>query len=147
MSLDKMLEEVKSFSELKAFSEAQQKTILKLSKKNKEQEEELSELRKQLDSLKNNQVVPASPESSLAPINSETFLASDQETICRVELSKLKQNSFERELTLEEAKRVDIYSKILNVIENNPKTIKAETKNVSNQELIEMIQSEESFNE
>lgn len=141
MSLEKMLDEVKDLAELRVFSEAQQKTILKLSKKNKDLEEEVSHLKKLLE----NQTPLI--ETSSQPSIGEKFLTSDQESICRMELNKLKQVSFERELTLEEAKRVDIYSKILNVLENSPKTIKVETKSIPSQDLMSLVQSEESSNE
>jgi hypothetical protein len=137
-----MLEEVKDMAELRVFSEAQQKTILKLSKKNKELEEEVSHLKKLLESQ--TPLVQTDPSVGLP---AEKFLTSDQEAICRMELNKLKQSSFERELTLEEAKRVDIYSKILNVLENSPKTIKVETKGIPSQDLMSLVQSEEGSNE
>lgn len=139
MSLDKMLEEVKDLSELRAFSEAQQKTILKLSKKNKELEEETVHLKKLIDSQ-----APLVKTDESVGLLSEKFLSTDQEAICRMELNKLKQSSFERELTLEEAKRVDIYARILNVLDNNPKTIKVETKSVASQDLMSLVESKES---
>jgi hypothetical protein len=138
VSLDKMLDEIKTLSELRAFSEAQQKTIVKISKKNKELENEIVHLKKLLESQ--TPIIKTEAENQSV---GEKFLTSDQEAICRMELNKLKQVSFERELTLEEAKRVDIYSKILNVLENSPKTIKVETKNASSQELISLVQSED----
>ena len=137
-----MLDEVKDMAELRVFSEAQQKTILKLSKKNKELEEEVSHLKKLLESQ-----TPLIQTDQSVGVPAEKFLTSDQEAICRMELNKLKQNSFDRELTLEEAKRVDIYSKILNVLENSPKTIKVETKSIPSQDLMSLVQSEETTNE
>jgi len=142
MSLEKMLDEVKDLAELRVFSEAQQKTIIKLSKKNKELEEEIVHLKKLLEGQ-----TPLIQTSTQPPSVGEKFLTSDQESICRMELNKLKQVSFERELTLEEAKRVDIYSKILNVLENSPKTIKVETKSIPSQDLMSLVQSEESSDE
>jgi hypothetical protein len=142
VSLEKMLDEVKDMAELRVFSEAQQKTILKLSKKNKELEEEVSHLKKLLESQ-----TPLIQTDQSVGVPAEKFLTSDQEAICRMELNKLKQNSFDRELTLEEAKRVDIYSKILNVLENSPKTIKVETKSIPSQDLMSLVQSEETTNE
>ncbi len=59
-----------------------------------------------------------------------------------MQLNKLKEISYERELTLEEAKRVEIFSKILNVLENSPKTIKVETKNLDNKELLSLLDQE-----
>lgn len=137
MSLEKMLDDVKDLAELKAFSDAQQKTIIKLSKKNKELEEEVSHLKKLLESQ-----TPIISDVPALPF-AEKFLTTDQESICRTQLSKLREISFERELTLEETKRVEIYSKILNVLENSPKTIKVETKSIPSQDLLSLVQSEE----
>lgn len=135
MSLDLMLNETKDLAELKAFSEAQQKTIVKLSKKNKELEEEVSHLKRLLESS-----VPIIATDNTPVIQADKFLTSDQEAICRMQLNRLKEVSYERELTLEEAKRVEIFSKIINVLENSPKTIKVETKNLDNKELLSLLE-------
>ena len=135
MSLDLMLNEAKDLAELRAFSEAQQKTIVKLSKKNKELEEEVSHLKKLLESS-----APIIATDNAPVIQADKFLTSDQEAICRMQLNKLKEISYDRELTLEEAKRVEIFSKILNVLENSPKTIKVETKNLDNKELLSLLE-------
>ena len=137
MSLDIMLNEAKDLAELRAFSEAQQKTIVKLSKKNKELEEEVVHLKKLLESS-----APIIQKDSAQEISAEKFLSTDQEAICRMQLNRLKEVSYERELTLEEAKRVEIFSKIINVLENSPKTIKVETKNLDNKELLSLLESE-----
>jgi hypothetical protein len=139
MSLDVMLNEAKDFAELRVFSEAQQKTIVKLSKKNKELEEEISHLKKLLETTA---PVIAPPSESSSSVSAEKFLTSDQEAICRMQLNKLKEISYDRELTLEEAKRVEIFSKIINVLENSPKTIKVETKNLDNKELLSLLDQE-----
>jgi len=139
MSLDLMLNEAKDLAELRAFSEAQQKTIVKLSKKNKELEEEVTHLKKLLETTAP-VIAPTAEVNQI--ISAEKFLTSDQEAICRMQLNKLKEISYERELTLEEAKRVEIFSKILNVLENSPKTIKVETKNLDNKELLSLLDQE-----
>lgn len=140
MSLEKMLDEAKDLAELRVFSEAQQKTIVKLSKKNKELEDEISHLKKLLETttpiISNNEAVPS--------VSADKFLTTDQEAICRMQLNRLKEVSYERELTLEEAKRVEIFSKIINVLENSPKTIKVETKNLDNKELLSLIEQDPS---
>lgn len=137
MSLDLMLNEAKDLAELRAFSEAQQKTIVKLSKKNKDLEEEITHLKKLLESS-----APVIVSDNIPVIQTDKFLTSDQEAICRMQLNKLKEVSYERELTLEEAKRVEIFSKILNVLENSPKTIKVETKNLDNKELLSLLEQD-----
>lgn len=139
MSLDLMLNEAKDLAELRAFSEAQQKTIVKLSKKNKELEEEVAHLKKLLESS-----APIVAVDNAPTFQADKFLTTDQEAICRMQLNKLKEVSYERELTLEEAKRVEIFSKILNVLENSPKTIKVETKNLDNKELLSLLEQDPS---
>ena len=139
MSLESMLDETKDLAELKVFSEAQQKTIIKLSKKNKELEEEVAHLKKLLETT-----APVIQTTENVSVSAEKFLTSDQEAICRMQLNRLKDVSYERELTLEEAKRVEIFSKIINVLENSPKTIKVETKNLDNKELLSLLDEQES---
>jgi len=134
-----MLDEAKDFAELRVFSEAQQKTIIKLTKKNKELEDEVTHLKKLLEST-----APVIATNNTPVIDTEKFLSSDQEAICRMQLNRLKEVSFERELTLEEAKRVEIFSKIINVLENSPKTIKVETKNIDSKDLMSLIEHNES---
>lgn len=139
MSLEKMLDEAKDFAELRVFSEAQQKTIIKLTKKNKELEEEVTHLKKLLEST-----TPVIATNDVPVISTDKFLTTDQEAICRMQLNRLKEVSYERELTLEEAKRVEIFSKIINVLENSPKTIKVETKNIDSKDLMSLIEHNES---
>lgn len=140
MSLDKMLSETKDLSEMKAFCDAQQKTILKLSKKNKDLEEEVSHLKKLLENSS------SLIQKDSSEVVGEKFLTTDEEAICRMQLNKLKDVSYERELTLEEAKRVEIYSKIMNAIENRPKTIKVETKHLDNNSLMNLLDENEQQN-
>lgn len=139
-----MLDEAKDFAELRVFSEAQQKTIIKLTKKNKELEEEVAHLKKLLESTAPVINTGVSATDGVPVISAEKFLTTDQEAICRMQLNRLKEVSYERELTLEEAKRVEIFSKIINVLENSPKTIKVETKNIDSKDLMSLIEHNES---
>lgn len=115
--IDKMGLEFKEFAELKKFAEAQQKTILQLSKQVKEKDEEVKHLKKLVEST-----TPIIQTEDKKILNTED---NDQEFICRMELKKLRDISLERELTLEEAKKVDIYTKLLLSLtkksEDNPK--------------------------
>lgn len=98
----KMLESFKSDNEKFQFIRAQQLTILDLTKKNKQLSEE-------------NQHLLGLVESAVPIIKSESDLTvgDDDEEIAKMELKKLKERSFSKELTLEEAKRTEIFSKIL----------------------------------
>lgn len=98
---NKMIEEFKEIAELKAFAYAQSKTITEQAKKITKLEAEVKELSKD------------KPKESLE-IKSDLLIGTDQEVIAKIQLSKLKDVCFERELTLDECKRAEILVKILN---------------------------------
>lgn len=130
---DKMLESIKDFAELQAFSNAQNKTIIELNKRLREREEETKHLKKLLEGS-----VPLIKEKKEGQ-----FESNDQEYICRTEINKLRDISGDRELTLEEAKRFDIYCKILKDLTNAPKTIEIKSKNLSDEQLLALVIDEE----
>ena len=127
------LEKIKEYSELKAYSDAQTKTIIELSKKLKIKEDENLHLKKLLESS-----VPLIKEKR----DLTKFESNDQEYICRTEINKLKDLSMERELTLEEVKKLDIYSKILKELANIPKTIEVKSRNYTEAELLAAAESD-----
>jgi len=124
---DKILKQFTEYADLHAFAKAQQKTITELTKKNKQLNEEVKHLKKLLDST----VPVINPNKS--PLIE--LASNDEESIAREQLWRLKDISKERELTLEETKRVEIYSKILMAIKETPKPIEVR-KNISDAELI-----------
>jgi hypothetical protein len=126
--LDKMLEQFKDFSELQAFAEAQQNTIVQQSKKIRELEAEVERLK-----------TGASPISSGVLHLPTTIGLNDEEAIARIQLAKLKDISENREFTLEEARKLEIYSKIINAIENRPKKEIIPTKAMSVEDLSKLL--------
>lgn len=136
MSLNSMFEETKELSDLRAFSEAQQKTIIQLTKKIKQLEEEKDHLKGILETT-----APVLPTPQNNSVVTEKFLTSDQETICRTQLVKLREIALEREMTLEETKKVEIFSKILTALENAPKTIKIDTKAIDSSDLMGLLEN------
>ncbi|NBX97362.1 hypothetical protein EBQ81_00655 [bacterium] len=142
MSLNNMFEETKELAEMKAFSEAQQKTIIQLTKKIKQLEEERDHLKKLVESN-----VPLVTTDEKQSYPAEKFLTSDQEAICRTQLLKLREMALDRELTLEETKKVEIFSKILVALENAPKVIKVNTDKLNNDDLLSLVSSEVETNE
>lgn len=134
-AIDKMLAQFTELSELQAFARAQQKTITELTKKNKALDEEVKHLKKLLEGA-----VPVIQ----APKKAD-FGSNDEEAIAREQLFLLKKISNERELTYEETKRVEIYSKILmSLKDKNVKTIDVTSKQLSDAELIaQLTQSKE----
>lgn len=125
---DKMIDQFKNFDDLSAFARAQQKTLVELTKKNKKYEDEIKHLKKLLEG--------AVPVISNKPID---FSANDEESIAREQLFRLKQISNEKELTLEEAKRVEIFTKILNSPKDKSRTIEAQSKNIDTSELLKLL--------
>lgn len=104
MSITKMLDQYKSEEELRNFAEAQMKTLLQVQKKNKELQDEVEHLKK----------LVAGAVPIIKPEGSNLTVGTDEEEIAKIELRKLKTESMGPEaLTLEQAKRVEIYSKIL----------------------------------
>lgn len=136
MNIDQLTSQFKSFDELKIFCESQFKQILQLSKKNKELEDKLADSNKKVKEINkveaSNLSVP-----TLAP---GMKLLDDAKTISQIQLKMLKDLSFERELTLEEAKRVEIFNKILNdEKEDKKKPLKADAKVLQESELLKLV--------
>lgn len=135
MSVDKMLEQFKDFAELQVYAQSQYKTIIASSQKIKKLEDEIVHLKKLIESGNIQVIEPEKKYSAL-------LTSSDEETISKIELNKLKQVSFERELTLEETKKVEIYSKILTNIRGQQKTFDATSKKMDEAELLKLVDSE-----
>lgn len=126
---DKMIDTFTTFEDLSAFARAQQKTLIELTKKNKKQDEEIKHLKKLLEGA-----VPV-----IASQKSIEFGANDEESIAREQLFRLKQLSSEKELTLEEAKRVEIFTKILTGPKDKMRTIEVKTKEINTKDLLELL--------
>ena len=134
-SIDKMAQGFKDEASLKAYSEAQYKTIVTLSKQIHQLEEENIHLRKLLE----DSTPLIKPEGSLI----ETFQdVTDQEAICRMELKKLKNLAIERDLNLEEAKRTEIYTKLLVQLQQKGKPEEKAPGRLDDAQLIALFEKE-----
>lgn len=133
-NISKTILQYKEMSQLQQFAEAQSSTIIQLSKKLKKLEEERDHLKQLLESS-----VPILKDDS-KPELGQKFLTSSEESICVMQLEKLRDISIGRELTLEEARRVEIFSKVLSASRNSPKVIEFKTKNMSNEELLALVE-------
>lgn len=129
MSSKNMVDQFKTIEDLSAFAKAQQKTLIELTKKNKNYEEEIKHLKKLVEG--------AVPLISNKP--KVDFSTSDEESIAREQLFRLKELSRERELNLEETKRYEIYSKMLSNLKEKPKDINAKSKDVDDAVLIALL--------
>lgn len=129
MSIDKTVAQYKEFSQLQEFAQAQQTTIIQLSKKIQKLEDERNHLKKLLEST-----VPL-----IAPVKNEN--ENDSEYICTMEISKLRDISTQRELTLEESRRLETYFKILTQINNRPKKEEKEVEKLSDSEVLKLVEN------
>jgi sulfur transfer protein SufE len=141
MDINQLTENFKNFDELKVFCESQFRQLLNLSKKNKELEDKISELNKKIKEQNKQELIQASnnAQNVLTP---DFKVLDDAKTISQVQLKLLKEASFDRELTLEEAKRVEIFNRILNEEKkDDKKTLKADAKVLKEEDLLKLIEN------
>jgi hypothetical protein len=136
-SIDKMLEQFKDAASLQKYAEAQYKTILSLSRKVKVLEEENVELKDLLEKS-----TPLLQEEKQNFIAYQVEASSDEEMIAKVQLARMKEISMDRELTLEEAKRVEIFTKIL-LSKGSSSSISIQTQKMNNDDLLKMLDNEQ----
>lgn len=134
--MDKMLEQFKDFASLQKYAEAQYKTILSLSKKVKTLEEENVELKDLLEKS-----TPLLDEEKKNFVAYQVEASSDEEMIAKVQLARIKEISMDRELTLEEAKRVEIFTKILTAKGSNS-SISVQTKQMGSDDLLKLLEND-----
>jgi len=115
MSLESMLEEFKDVVELQTFARSQYKTIIEQSKEIQKLKEEIKNLR-ELAAHANPLEIGNKKEDEAA----QSFGSSDPEIIARTQLALLKKTSMSGlELTLEESKKVQIYTDVLLKVTGN----------------------------
>lgn len=139
MNIEQLVKDFKTFDELKAFTESQFKQILILSKKIKDLEEKNKELSRSSKEINNLSLVPVNSETAVSPRINLSIEDNDAKIIAQVQLSMLKKEAFDRELTLEEVKKLDIFNKVLNVKEDKDKPIDVTAKTLSDDELLSKV--------
>jgi glutamyl/glutaminyl-tRNA synthetase len=135
MSLEKMVDQFKDVVELQAYAEAQTKTILELSRRLAKIEDE----KKHLERL----LADSTPliEDQKKELLGYSVTDPKEKVIAEVQLNMLKEISFERELTIEEAKRVDIFAKILMSFRQKGVEKEVPSKTMTNEELMALAES------
>lgn len=130
-----MLKNCKSELELRTFAEAQGKTLMQLMKKNKQLEDEITELKK----LVINGALPIISE----PGKEILHLGTPEQEIAKREIYKLHQRSLDEEpLMLEEAKKLEIYTKVLSSkYDEKQKKIEREVKEINSDDLLAIVES------
>lgn len=125
----------KTYDELNEFAEAQQKVIIQLNKKIQKLESE----KNHLEGLLKNAPVQLFGGKELAIAND----MATEEAICAMQIKRLEEVSLGRELTLEETRKLEAFSKILATFRSNPKTIDVRTKHLETEEVLRLIENDD----
>ena len=134
---NKFLEQYKSYDELMQFCIAQNEQLIKQAKN-------LVSLQDEIIHLKT--LLSAAPESKqITPIQTQELDEdlSDEEIVAKVEIHKLRVSSLSRELTYEEAKKLETYTKILNAKPKKPEKDAIDVTKVSTKDLLAELENEQ----
>lgn len=132
VGIDKMIEQFKSESELKAYCNVQFKQILKLKKDMQIKEDEIVHLKDLLS--KSTPILQQTEEGVISEV-------SHSEQISTMQLKRLRDVSMQRELTLEESKKVEIFTKI--VMQLQKKSVdENEIEKMSPEDLLKLVNTE-----
>ena len=132
-SIDDIFKSFSDMSEAREFIKAQHLTILDLSKKLDKAVQEKKQIEDLLQQKTPQLIGDYSPLVQVGTIN-EAY----EENICKMELKKLHDLSVERILTHEEAKKVEIYTKLLLAINTRPVHTVIEAKKKSTDDLLKI---------
>lgn len=143
-SVDKLADEYsKTEDDKAAYIKAQTSTIISQTKEINRLKQEVEKLAKENEKL-GMEMVQLKAVGAVSGAGSEgQFDTSDEETICVVQLAILKNMAMTRELTLEETKKAEIYTKTLLMIRGKKPTEKEEdnVEKLSNEDLLKMMES------
>lgn len=125
-----MAEQFKDLAELQKYCNSQYELIIELSKKINILEDERDHLKDLLKTFSPN------------TITSHEFAPdlTDEQIICKAQLKMLKDMSLERELSLEEAKRVEIFTKILGIYKPKSDKDKPKVGDFKNDDLLSLLE-------
>lgn len=136
----KMIADITKFEDLQQFANAQYNTMLAQAKKIHKLQEEVEKLSLELEKKKQDSTISNSLDTSKGTTN-------DAETTCLVQLALLKGKSMEGELTLEETKKVEIYSKVLHLLKSKQTeddTDKKKVEKLDTKDLLSLINGSKS---
>jgi len=138
-SIDRLADQyTESESDTAAYIKAQQSTIISQTKNINDLRKKLEEMSRSLETL----TIENTKLKALAPSGAIESSISDEESICLVQLALINNMSMQRELTLEETKKAEIFTKTLLSLRSR-KVEKEETSigNLSNEELLAAMKS------
>jgi hypothetical protein len=126
----------KTVEELESFVEAQQKVIIQLNKK-------IQKLEYENNSLKDKTKNQPSPLLKDLVISDNT---SSEESICLMQIELLKQTSLGRELTLEETRKLETFTKILQSLKLRDKSKDNIREVIETKDLLKLVESDDGSN-
>jgi len=124
----------KSFNELQSYSDSQFKSILELKKQLKKIEEENKSLKSML-------------ENNLPSLAVDMLGVSNEQLICETQITILKDKAVTRVLTLEEAKKCDIFTEVLENLRKNTKSTDINVQKMSDEDLLKLVEGSNGGNE
>lgn len=126
MDINTLIANYTSYDELKIFAEAQFRQIQNLTKKNKDLQEKLERANKPAPIIDTGGILNVSKE--------------DAKVICQIQLNLLRQAAMERELNTDEAKRVELYNRILkeDAVKDNSKDQAVQASSVA--DLLKLVE-------
>jgi TolA-binding protein len=137
-TIDKLAEQYATDEEdAKIYQKAQQSTIIT-------QTRQINELRKKIEEMSGQLEKLTIENTKLKALGNGTEVekGNDAETICLVQLALLNNYSMQRELTLEETKKAEIFTKTLVMLRNKQENKEVNTvSSLSNEELLEAMKS------
>ena len=137
-SIDKLAEVYATDEEdAKAYQKAQASVVVNLTRQNNELRKKIEEMSEQLEKL-------TIENTKLKALGNGTEIekGNDAETICLVQLALLNNYSMQRELTLEETKKAEIFTKTLILLRGKQEKQEVNTIGaLSNEELLEAMKS------
>lgn len=131
--IEELMKSFSEITELQVFCEQQHATILELTKKI----DALKAKNKQLEDLLQTKVPLIGEYKPI--VQAGRIDEAYEENICRIELKKLHDVSLERALTMEEARKVEIYSKLLIAINQKPKNDIIDTEKIKTEDLLRLV--------
>lgn len=131
-NFDEMVKQFKDMNELQAYCNAQYKTITELNR-------QITVLKAEKSSAE--KILATIPTMGANIIEFPKFSISPEEEICLQQLHLINQTSKNSVLTLEDARKTEIYSKILLNLKAQPKDIDGAAKNLSTDELLKLAGS------
>lgn len=135
VGIDQLAENFKTLKELRQYCSSQYRVIISLNKKIVELTEENKHLK---DMLAKSTPILDTSGGSLEVYKDIT----DELAVCIMQIKLLKDKSISGELTFEEAKKLDIYTKLLIQLKTGEKVEENVTKTLTDEELLKLLNEE-----